>query len=81
MDLKQLIEQLAYLDHENETDVAGEMADLITHIKIEGLTQDEAEELLKDRVELMKLNSVLADDEQIRLVEAFIQRVPGLLFA
>jgi uncharacterized protein (UPF0335 family) len=80
-ELKQLIEQLVYLDHEHETDIAEHMTGLILDIKSAGLSKDEATELLNDVVPLMKLNSVLQNDEQLRMVEALIQHLPGLLFA
>ena len=80
-EIAQLIEQLAYLDHESNTDVATHLTDTIIEIKTTGLSKSEATELLADRLKLLRLNSVLTTDEQLRLVEAVIDRLPGLLFA
>lgn len=77
--LQQLIEQLVYLDHEDGTDIAGELTDTILEIKTNGLSVDEAKELFADRVKLMKLNSVLTKDEAIRIVEAVIQHALKML--
>jgi hypothetical protein len=79
-ELQGLIEQLVYHDNENETEIANEVLDAISFIREEGLTRDEAVELLNDRYELWSLNSVLQDEEQIRIVEAVLHRVPGILF-
>ena len=79
-ELQALIAQLAYFDHENSTDVAEELTDTVVVIRTENLTRDEAVELLEDRLEMMKLNSILEKDEDIRLVESIIRKLPGLLF-
>lgn len=80
-DLKDLIDQLGYLDHEYDTNVLVELNEAIVDIHNGNLTKDEATELLNDKIKLMKLNSVLEDDEHIRTVEAVIHQLPGLLFA
>lgn len=78
-EFKALIEQLAYLDHEHGTDVAGEITEVIGHARAEGLSAAEIVELAEDRVKLLRLQSVLADDEMIRVVEAIIQHLPDAL--
>lgn len=81
IELKQLIEQLGYLDHEHGTDIANHISSIITQAKSAGLSKDEVTELLADQVELMQLNSVLDNDEQLQIVEAIFRKLPGILFA
>lgn len=80
-DVQTLISELAYLDHENDTAVADELTEVIMVIREDELTEEEAKELLEDRLDLMKLNHVLETDEHIRLVETIIRQLPGLLFS
>lgn len=79
--LRDLIEELAYIDHEEGTDVAGLLTTLVSQAKEEGLTEDEAAELLDDNVKLMQLNSVLVDDEHLRLVQDVVRNLLDVLFA
>lgn len=80
-DFQSLVQQLAYLDHTNDTDVAGELTDVVLHVKTEGLSKSEAAELFADRVKLMQLNGVIEKDEVLQLCEACIQKAIGSLFA
>lgn len=77
--LLELIEQLSYLDHEHDTDVAHVMAVSIADIREAGLSKEEAEKLLNEQVGYMTANSVL-DDEQVPYVEAFVQEALSALF-
>ena len=79
-ELKALIAQIAYHDHEHDTNIAEELTDVIVTVKTLDLTHEEAVELLEDRLEMMKLNSILEKDEDIRLVQTIIRQLPGLLF-
>jgi hypothetical protein len=79
--LHQLIEQLTYIDHELDTDVAGEITEVISHAKAEDLSNNEIIELVESRVQLLKQQNVLDDAEQIRLVDEIIERLPDVLAA
>lgn len=79
-DFQSLVQQLAYLDHTNDTDVAGELTDVVLHIRTEGLSKDEAKELFEDRVKLMQLNGVIEKDEVLQLCQACITKAISSLF-
>lgn len=76
-----LIEQLTYLDHELNRDVAGELTEVISHARGEGLRADEILELVRSRAETMKFRGQLDDPEQQELVDQLIQQLPDVLAA
>ena len=79
-ELHDLIQQLSYFDHADQTDVAVQLAGSIHMIRVQGISKDEATELLNDQLKLMKLNSVIERDEVLQVAEALIQKALGVLF-
>jgi hypothetical protein len=75
----QLLEQLSYTDHELDLDVCGEITEVLSHAKAEGLSSNEIMHMVEDRVKLLKQSSVLEDPEQIRLVDELLERLPDVL--
>lgn len=80
-EIKAMVEELAYLDHSHDTDVSSELLNAIGVIREDGLNEEEAADLLNDRLEMMIEDSVLEDDEHIRVVKSVIERLPALLTA
>lgn len=77
----QLIEQLTYLDHEYDKDVASELTEVIGHAKLEGLSANEIVELVEDRIALLKRSHVLEHDDQIEVVNELLEHLPDALDA
>jgi hypothetical protein len=75
----QLLEQLTYADHELDRDVCGEITEALSHAKAEGLSNNEIMYLVEQRVQSMKRSGALDDDEQIRLVDELLERLPDVL--
>lgn len=74
-----LIQSLAYLDHEHGTDIALELTDLIIESRAEGLSKGEVTDLLNERLDTMLQNSVLEDRAHIETVEQVIRALPDLV--
>jgi hypothetical protein len=74
-----LIQSLAYLDHEHGTDIALELTDLIIEARAEGLSEGEVTDLLNERLDTMLQNSVLEDRAHIETVEQVIRALPDLV--
>lgn len=75
----QLLEQLAYTDHELDRDVVGELTEVLSHAKAEGLSNNEIMQVVEASVFAMKQSGALDDDEQIKLVDALLERLPDVL--
>ena len=75
----QLIEQLTYTDHELDRDVCGEITEVLSHAKAEGLSNNEIMYTVEQRVKSLKASGVLDDDEQIKLVDELLERLPDVL--
>ncbi len=74
-----LIQSLAYLDHEHGTDIALELTDLIIEARAEGLSEGEVTDLLNERLDTMLQNSVLEHRAHIETVEQVIRALPDLV--
>lgn len=79
-EFQQLIEQLSYYDHANDTDVSAELLELVQLVKEDGFSEDEAVAMLSECFETLKQNSVITEQEHIALVQSVIYRLPKLLF-
>lgn len=75
----QLIEQIAYLDAELNSDVSGELTEVISHAKAEGLSNNEIVELVEDRIVLLRRQHALEDEAMLTLVSELIERLPDVL--
>lgn len=77
--INEIISQLAHFDHEHDSDILSYLTEAVTEIKQDHLSTSEATELINDKVSILKAESILTEDEHIRLVEAFIAHLPALL--
>lgn len=72
--LMPIIQQIAYIDFENDTDVASELAVVISHAVSEGLDAEEITELV-----LPFINDEDTDDEQADFIRQLISLLPSAL--
>lgn len=77
--IEEMIQNLAYYDHEHGTDVAAELTDLVVEARSEGMSKQEVTEILNERLEMMLENSVLEDRAHIEAVELVVRTLPGLV--
>jgi hypothetical protein len=79
--LTELNDQIAFIDHENNTEILEHVHSCIEASKVEkaGLSQSEYEELLADKLSLIELDSILSKDEDLRFVQAILRKIPGLV--
>ena len=70
-----LIDQLTYLDHEHDTDFAGELAGVIAQARSEGLSTNEIVELAQEAVKFMQFEH----SEQADIIETIIEQLPDVL--
>lgn len=75
---RQLVEQLAYYDHENDTDVVSQTVILVNDLVAEQATQAEAIDAFTGYAEA--LAEILDDAEQRTLVQSVFKQIPTLLF-
>lgn len=72
--LMPIIQQIAYIDFEKDTDVASELAVVISHAVSEGLDAEEITELV-----LPFINDKDTDDEQADFIRQLISLLPSAL--
>lgn len=72
--LMPIIQQIAYIDFEKDTDVASELAVVISHAVSEGLDAEEITELV-----LPFINDENTDDEQADFIRQLISLLPSAL--
>lgn len=72
--LMPIIQQIAYIDFEKDTDVASELAVVISHAVSEGLDAEEITELV-----LPFINDEDTDDEQADFIRQLISLLPSAL--
>lgn len=79
--IEYIISQISYLDHENDTDVAYELTNVITEIKQQKMSAEEGTALLQERFGQMKENGLFDEPEHEQLVAEFIDQLPSMLFS
>jgi hypothetical protein len=79
--IEYIISQISYLDHENDTDVAYELTNVIKEIKTEGMSAEEGTALIEERFSQMKANGLFEEPEHEQLVQEFVEQLPSLLFS
>lgn len=72
--LMPIIQQIAYIDFEKDTDVASELAVVISHAVSEGLDAEEITELV-----LPFINDEDTDNEQADFIRQLISLLPSAL--
>lgn len=71
----QLVQRVAYLDHEHNTSIATELAETLSHAKAEGLKPNEIMEIVRTRVKGLNIKH----DEQRQAVQEFLDQLLNIL--
>jgi hypothetical protein len=73
-----VIEELAFIDHDEGTNVAGYLTDLLAEGKEEGLSNSELIARLKNGVLEMQENSVFVNKEHLELTSELIRCISNV---
>lgn len=79
VEILEVLEQLIYLDHEHDTDVAGYLGNTVREVNLIGLGEAQAHELLIDRIELLIDEAVITDHNHILALHGIMSKLSQLV--
>ncbi len=78
-EIKELIDQLSYYDHIEETDVVSELITQIAIAREHEYSEEEVAEQLSELMVSLQANSVVENKDHIELLTRVVQRLPELI--
>jgi hypothetical protein len=79
IEILDVLQDLIYLDHEHDTDVAGYLGNTVREVNLIGLGEQQAHELLNDRIELLITEAVITDHDHILALHGIMTKLSNLV--